>query len=192
MKINEIVDRMIELGREIQRVFPRFYLAGGTALMIKYKHRISEDMDFLSERFFSKMRLLQKFKRFFQMEKVEIGEDNIDFFTQGIKISFVYFPFKNVKRLVKYEGLKMASDYDIFLNKIYAAGRRIEPKDIYDIAFLYERYKWVKEKVKMDFEKKFYGQSFEIFLGAVFSLEDYPALDENARKIIERMIKEWT
>jgi hypothetical protein len=37
----------------------------------------------------------------------------------------------------------------------------------------------------MDFEKKFPHQSFEIYLGAVFSIEDHTL------KIIKEVMKEW-
>jgi hypothetical protein len=87
------IEKMKLLAIEIQKHFKNFYLSGGTALMIKHKHRISEDLDFFSKKEFS--------------------------FT------------------------------------------------------------------KMDFEKKFPHQSFEIYLGAVFSIEDYPS------KIIKEVMKEW-
>jgi hypothetical protein len=109
------IEKMKLLAIEIQRHFKNFYLSGGTALMIKHKHRISEDLDFFSK----------------------------------------------------------------------SAGRRIESKDIIDFAFLWKKYKWERKKVKMDFERKFPHQSFEIYLGAVFAIEDYSS------KIIKEVMKEW-
>ncbi|RME16322.1 MAG: hypothetical protein D6799_05070, partial [Bacteroidetes bacterium] len=54
-----------------------------------------------------------------------------------------------------YQGIPFASDLDIFLNKIYVAGRRIDDKDIFDIAFLYNKYqeKWDFQFIKNRFEK---------------------------------------
>jgi hypothetical protein len=43
----------------------------------------------------------------------------------------------------------------------------------------------------MDFERKFPHQSFEIYLEAVFSIEDYLELDKKTIKIIKEVMKEW-
>lgn len=183
----ERIERMKKLAREIQKHFKNFYLTGGTVLMFKHNHRESEDLDFFSQKEFSFTRLSAKIRKIFNVQKEERFQDNIDFVIDGIKVSFIFFPFENIKPLENFEGIKIDSDYDIFLNKIYAGGRRIEPKDVIDFAFLYEKYKWEKEKIKRDFQKKFPSQSFEIYLGAILSLEDYPELDEKTIQIIEKM-----
>lgn len=67
----------------------------------------------------------------------------------------------------------------------------LKAKDVIDFAFLYEKYKWEKEKIKRDFQKKFPSQSFEIYLGAILSLEDYPELDERTIKIVEKIKEKW-
>ncbi len=170
------MEKLLTLTQEIQKNFKNFYLAGGTAIMFKFNHRKSENLDFFSYRSFSFSRLSQKVRRLFKIEKEERGEDNIDFYINGVRVSFVFFPFKNIKRLEKFRGVKKASDFDIFLNKIYAAGRRIDWKDPYDCAFLYKVYKWDLKEIKKSFEKKFPGQSYEIYLGALLNFEDYPSL----------------
>lgn len=188
----EKVEKMMFLARNIQKNFRNFYLGGGTALMFKHQHRISEDLDFLSEKLFSFTILSSKVRKIFKVQREERFTDNMDFIIEDIKVSFIFFPFKNIKPLENFEGIKIASDYDIFLNKIYSAGRRIESKDVIDFAFLYNKYRWDKERVKKDFEKKFPDQSFEIYLGAVLAIEDYPEIDERTKKIIEEIKNKWT
>lgn len=183
-------EKIINLSIKIQSNFKNFYLSGGTALMLKYSHRISYDLDFFSKKEFSFLRLSNKIRKLFDVSNEERYEDNIDFIINNIKVSFIYFPFKNIKPYENFEGIKMSSDYDIFLDKIYAAGRRIENKDVYDFVFLYEKYKWKKEKIKKDFEKKFPNQSFEIYLGAILSIEDYINLDKKIIDSIEKIKKE--
>ncbi len=175
----ERFERMKKLAKEIQKHFKNFYLTGGTALMFKYNHRKSEDLDFFSQKEFSFTRLSAKVRKIFDVQK------------EDVKVSFILFPFKNINPIENFEGIKIDSDYDIFLNKIYASGRRIEPKDVIDFSFLYEKYRWKKEKVKRDFEKKFPSQSFEIYLGAILSIEDYPSLDDKTLEIIEKVKREW-
>ncbi|MCM8776868.1 MAG: nucleotidyl transferase AbiEii/AbiGii toxin family protein [Candidatus Omnitrophica bacterium] len=157
-----------KLAIAIQKNFRDFYLAGGAVLMFKYRHRISEDLDFLTEKEFSFLILASKMRKLFKPDKEEKLTDNIDFIINGIKVSFVFFPFKNISPIENYEGIKMASDYNIFLNKIYSAGRRIETKDVIDFAFLYKKYGWGINKVKSDFQKNFLYRTFIYILEQSF------------------------
>jgi hypothetical protein len=42
----------------------------------------------------------------------------------------------------------------------------------------------------ISFQKNSY-QSFEIYLGAIFYIEDYPEIDDSTAKIINEIKKEW-
>ena len=183
-------DKLLKLAQRIQPHFRQFYLAGGTAIMFKHNHRVSDDLDFLSERAFSVHRLIAKVRKLFPVESYEVPGDNIDFKIEGIKVSFVFFPFKNINRIERFKGVRIASDYDIFLNKIYAAGRRIDWKDPFDAAYLLKIHQWPREQVKHDFERKFPSQSFEIYLGALLSFEDYPGLPEWMKEILQKWAEE--
>jgi hypothetical protein len=66
------IEKMKLLAIEIQKHFKNFYLSGGTALMIKHKHRISEDLDFFSKKEFSFTKLASKVKENFKVQKEEI------------------------------------------------------------------------------------------------------------------------
>ncbi len=114
----------------------------------------------------------------------------MDFRIEGVQVSFVFFPFQNIKKTERIKGIRIASDYDIFLNKIYAAGRRIDWKDPFDAAYLLKIHGWSREQVKHDFERKFPSQSFEIYLGALLSFEDYPELPDWARETLKNWAEE--
>ena len=58
---------IISLAQKIQHYFPKFYLAGGTAIMFKYNHRTSYDLDFFSFKAFSYNRLSQKMTGLFNL-----------------------------------------------------------------------------------------------------------------------------
>jgi hypothetical protein len=180
---------LLKLVLEVQKHFTNFYLAGGTGLMLKHKHRISVDLDFFSQKPFSYTQLSEKLRKFFWVESEERLEDNIDFFIKGKRVSFVFYPFINIKQLENLNEIKIASDYDIFLNKIYVAGRRIDPKDPFDAAFLYKIHKWKVPKIKKDFEKKFPNQSFEIYFGALLHFEDYPKLPKWVKSTLMELIE---
>jgi len=172
------------LARKLVPYLRGFYLAGGTALMLKHGHRISIDLDFFKERSFSKNRLIKKLQDAFPVENIETTEDTADLFIEGTKVSLVFFPFKNINHIERIDGIPMASDYDIFLNKIYAAGKRVDHKDPTDAAFLYGLYKWERTKIKRDFESKFPSQSYELYLGALLSFDDYPGLDDKTKSTL--------
>ncbi len=126
--------------------------------------------------------------KMFPVEDVEEGIDDINFIIDGIKVSFVYFPFKNIKRTENLDGIRIAHDYDLLLNKVYVAGRRIDPKDPYDFVYLYDHGKVPRNwnTIKSDFERKFSNQSFEVFMGALLNAEDYPKLPRTMKsRLIE-------
>jgi len=182
------MEKFIELAKKVQTHFRGFYLAGGTAIALKFGHRESVDLDFFKEKPFSFQRLALKMRKIFQIQKEEKGEDNIDFYVENVRISFVFFPFKNIERFESIKGIKKISDYDIFLNKIYVAGRRIDPRDPLDCAFLYKTYRWNKEKIQADFEKKFPNQSYKIYLGALLNFEDYPELPQWVKEELLKLL----
>lgn len=171
------MEAMIERALEVQQKITGFTLAGGTSIMFKYQHRASIDLDFFKEKSFSFNRLEDKMNKTFDVQRTERLEDNIDFVVKNTKISFVFFPFSPIMPRQRVKGVKMYSDYDLLLNKIYAAGRRVDEKDPYDVAALLIRNSWNNEDIKRDFERKFPHQSYAIYLGALLSFEDYPGLE---------------
>lgn len=93
-----------------------------------------------------------------KMEKLyELAKKIQSFFKDFYRVSFLFFSFKNFLPLEKFEGIKKAIDYDIFLNKIY----------------LYRIYTWNKDKVKRNFSLKFPNQYYKLYVGALLSFEDY-------------------
>jgi len=127
------------------------------------------------------------------VEDVEEGIDDINFIVDGIKVSFVYFPFKNIKRMENLDGIRIAHDYDLLLNKVYVAGRRIDPKDPYDFVYLYDHGKVPRNwnAIKSDFERKFPNRSFEVFMGALLNVEDYPKLPKDVRERLRRINEDF-
>jgi len=180
--------KLIQLARKSLPLMRGFYLANGSAVMLKHHHRTSVDLDFFRVSPFSFRRLAANIRRHLKVSKEERGEDNLDLYINDIRVSFVYFPFKNVRSLEEIAGIPVASDYDLFLNKIYAAGRRVEPKDPWDAAALYKVHRWPSDQVKNDFEKKFPDQSYEITLGVLLSFEDYPDLPEWIPEVLRSLV----
>lgn len=183
--------KLLDLAKKVGPLFPKFYLAGGTAIMFKYQHRRSYDLDFFNKSFFSFRHVAKKMRDNFTIaNKEKRGEDNIDLIVDNIKVSFVFFPFENTLKIEKYQGIRIASDYDLFLNKIYVGGRRIDKRDPFDAASLYKKYQWPINQVKKDFDTKFPDQSFEFALGALANSEDYPDLAKSSKEVLSEMINQ--
>jgi predicted nucleotidyltransferase component of viral defense system len=187
--LEEIKGRLVSMAAEIQSMFPDLYLAGGTAIMLKYGHRISYDLDFFSEKSDLSTLLAPMIEKYEpEIERIVrfSGGDNVDVFVRGTKVSFVRFPFRNVEPTESHSGIRMASDMDLLLNKIYVAGRRVESKDPADIACLLQRHpEWRKIAVGNDFHRKFKDEKFEIYFASVLAFEDFPGLDDETKKTLE-------
>ena len=155
-----------------------FYLAGGTAIAVKYSHRHSEDFDFFSERFFSTRTevLLGKLKDKMQLSVITFGEDTLIFYYEGIKFSFFKYPYRLLRPLEEvseFPELKIASDEDITAMKAVAIAQRGTKKDFFDLWFLMRRNRWTLKDVSSFCVEK-YGTVFPQyhFLKAVTFFED--------------------
>jgi len=133
------------------------FLGGGTALMLKYKHRLSYDLDF------------------FVFKEIDLGEVlrelafslpyNFDFAIEFpiLIVSNRRFSTKieihkrNNVKLLGYEeifGIKKMSDLDILLEKIYFIERNKEA-DIFDIKFLLDKLRISEEEIVKKLVEKF-------------------------------------
>lgn len=179
--IEMAIEMLVPLAEKPQGILGGFYLAGGTAVMFRHWHRLSTDLDFFSYRWFDAGRRLHTLRNYFSIHHVSIFPDNVDFFIDNVRVSLVYFPFRNLCPLRRmWRNIRMADDYDIFLNKLYVAGRRVENKDPYDAAFLYRLYKWDIKQIQKDFEKKFPDHSFALRLGSLVHFENiWPGKEAN-------------
>lgn len=127
-----------------------FYFTGGTALSVFYlQHRISDDLDFFSERDFANESIIPIIKkiseeielpyRFTQREKARIFEfvkkDKL-----FIKVDFVYYPYKRVEVGKKVGNIEVDSLKDIAANKLITINQREDVKDFVDLYFLLKKF----------------------------------------------------
>ncbi len=162
----------------LQKLIPftkEFVLAGGTALALQINHRKSFDFDFFSTTTFPK-NLLEKLSK-----KIEIGNTSVDTteeltFTgkNGIKITFLYYPFTSYFAILQTEsGLRLFPVQEIALQKAYTIGRRGEYRDVYDLyAIIKNKYIELPELIRLT--KKVYGGIFDerLFLQQLVYFDD--------------------
>ncbi|MEZ0343555.1 MAG: nucleotidyl transferase AbiEii/AbiGii toxin family protein [Caldimicrobium sp.] len=156
-----------------------FYLAGGTALTIKYSHRVSEDFDFFTfpEREIDLLTFDIK-SQTLPIEWTVKKMDTLIFYyiinDHYIKFSFFRYPYILLEKPEFHDSLKIfiAKDVDIACMKAVAIVQRGSKKDFFDLWFLMNLHKWKLEDI-FDFLKyKYPKYNPGMFLKALTYFED--------------------
>ena len=177
-----------------------FYLAGGTALYLKYNHRKSYDLDFFT--FPNKSPDFTKVAAHI----VKLGgrisnlrEDTIYSEINGVSVSFFEYNYKLIEEVSLYERIPMASDIDIACMKSIAIIQRGSKKDFFDLCFLMKLHNWELSYLSEKCKEK-YGGLFnpDIFLKALVFFDDaekekIPEIEddwESIKKYFQTKVKE--
>ena len=120
-----------------------FGLVGGTALSLKFGHRISDDLDLFSTAEFENEIVIQSLKR--EFGDTFIVEDKpprfgIFCFLKGIKVDIVRHPHPLLRPIEVIDGVRFFSNEDIIAMKVPAILGRGKKKDFWDIAELLQHY----------------------------------------------------
>jgi predicted nucleotidyltransferase component of viral defense system len=120
-----------------------FSLVGGTALALRFGHRISDDIDLFIEQDFDKEIVLaylrQKFKERFLYEERR-NTLGIFCFIGGIKVDLVKHKYACISPIASEDGIRIYGLEDIIAMKIATILRRAKKKDFWDIAELLGHY----------------------------------------------------
>ena len=166
-----------------------FYLSGGTALAEFYlQHRLSEDLDFFSEKEFDPFFISSVFKK--MQDKAGIKKVNYEqsfnrnlFFLElendTIKTEFTYFPFTRIDSKKKFGDLYIDSLIDIAVNKIFTIYQKPRSRDFIDLYFILMHEKsWKIDELVEKAQVKFDTYINPIQLSSQFVkapvLKDYP------------------
>lgn len=114
-----------------------FYLAGGTALSLQIKHRISVDFDFYKQNEFNSENILFKFqKRSKKVILIQRATDTLLVKIEGVEVSLFTYPYKLLKQPRETEYINLASIEDIAAMKLVAIVQRGIQRDFIDLYFL--------------------------------------------------------
>jgi predicted nucleotidyltransferase component of viral defense system len=132
-----------------------FYLVGGTALSLRYGHRLSEDIDLFSDKDFDNNEL-EKLIRFYfsDIESTNFHHTAFGIYCHldDVKVDFMKWNEEWIDKYETEEAIRIASDKDIFAMKLQAAMTRGAKKDFFDLALLIENYslnkgiEWYRKK----------------------------------------------
>lgn len=144
-----------------------FYLTGGTALSAFYlKHRLSEDLDFFSEKEFDVIVIdafLKKIRPDLNIKDIDYQKAfNRNIFMlrypkETLKIEFTYYPFEQVEKPKLIGGVRVDGLLDIAVNKVFSITQRTSARDFIDVYFILKKNKDItfdglikKARIKFD------------------------------------------
>ena len=180
-----------------------FYLVGGTALALRYQHRLSIDLDLFSneQHDFNVMKgaLEAHFGKdfFFEGTVKRIG---IFAFIRNVKVDLVYYPHPLLEPIINFEDIMTYSDADIAAMKVAAMLGRGRRKDFFDLALLINLYGL--EQIIEWYRRKFPSQMLLISIPeAITYFSDAEESDdpvslkgqtwEGVKKIISRAVRDY-
>ena len=170
-----------------------FYLAGGTAITIKYEHRFSEDFDFFTfpDKEVDSLTIVNKINLLKNISVKQLSNNTISFYLSGIKFSFFEYRYILLEKPLLDEdlGIYLSSDKDIASMKIVAIAQRGLKKDFYVLYYLMNINKWSLNDIR-----KFVLEKYKIFdfdniaLKSLVYFEDaekssYPDIDPLWQKV---------
>lgn len=127
-----------------------FYFTGGTALSSIYlNHRLSEDLDFFSEKEFDTLPILNLVtgwgkKHNFKITSQELEAVRVfllDFQDkERLKVDFGYYPYRRLEKGSALDSVEVDSLLDIGTNKLQTIHQRTDVKDFVDLYFLLEKF----------------------------------------------------
>lgn len=178
--------------------FGGFYLAGGTAMALQIGHRISVDFDLFCQNNISQ-NFLTEAEKIFSEDKDKISPlvnnpEELTILINGVKVTFLKYPFPVLNKLVDFNGLKMLDILELSATKAYTIGRRGSFKDYLDMYFVLSGGFIRPEEIIKLAERK-YGQEFNsrLFLEQLVYLDDVEEIAVNFLKkpINKKQLEEY-
>lgn len=150
------------------------YLAGGTALALQLKHRISYDFDiFVSSAIDNTLR--QRINVSFPEATYSLNTiDQINLRTkENINVSFIWYYFPLLNPPIQTESLPLATLVDIVADKAQTIGRRAAWRDYVDIYWLLKTKTFALKDIVQLAGKKFKGEfASSLFLEQLSYFDD--------------------
>lgn len=136
----------------------KFYLAGGTALALQLGHRESIDLDWFSQADFFNRGVKEQLASAGKLEIASEEDGTVNASLEGVKVSFLRYPYKLIFPLINLGEIKFADERDIAAMKIDAMSSRGSKKDFIDLYFLLKKYSL--DELLGFFEKKYQGINY--------------------------------
>jgi len=109
------------------------YLAGGTGLALHLGHRRSQDLDFMSREPVKATALIQKMQTLAGFALASQAQETVHAIVQGIKLSFLAYPYALLFPFATFLGVNVADPRDIACMKLSAIASRGTKRDFVDL-----------------------------------------------------------
>jgi hypothetical protein len=153
--------------------FNKFYLVGGTAIALYIGHRESIDFDLFTFDKLENSDIRNKIVKKYKIDKVVVDKnDEYTVFVDGVKITFLHYPFK-INPSYKFEDIiKIPDLLTLSAMKAYALGRRVKWKDYVDLYFVLKNHYSLNDIIKKG--KSIFGTEFneKLFRSQLVYFED--------------------
>lgn len=165
-----------------------FYLTGGTTLAAYYiPYRLSEDLDFFSEKevdaigIAAFLKSIQKELRYTTFDSNTSFNRNLFFLTfpkEVLKVEFTYFPFPQIEKPMEKDGVLIDSVMDIAANKLFTIYQKPRSRDFMDLYMIHKTFGFTLDALIKKSRIKFDWHIDPIKLGSQLllctELKDYP------------------
>ena len=168
-----------------------FYLTGGTALAEFYlHHRFSEDLDFFTQNKIIHEPIDKLMKQIATKLHAKVTQEiqmgiylYFLHFAKGgkvLKVDFAQRPFSELETGTTYHALKIASLWDITVDKLYTILHRTNARDFVDLYFAYQEVGCNQEQLIHGLAEKYELNIGEISIASrllrIKDVEDYPKM----------------
>jgi predicted nucleotidyltransferase component of viral defense system len=106
---------------------------GGTALALRYGHRITVYLNFFTDKELDANSLIDTFKEKFSIRILSQARNSLTLDLRSVKTDFIRHNYSLLKPIEKTEEIKMASVMDLAAMKLNSTMNRGSKKDFYDI-----------------------------------------------------------
>ena len=157
-----------QLWSELTAVPREFVLYGGTALALRFGHRVSVDFDFFSSAPFQPEELQRKLEFADGCETLQSSPNTLTVLVNrgsSVKVSFfgnLSFGQVHLPDVAPKNGIKIASASDIFATKLKTVLQRSEMKDYLDIAAILRS--GISLETGLGCARAIYGETFNTLL----------------------------
>jgi len=183
----------------LEKMGNQFGLVGGTAIALHLGHRRSIDFDLFSFESFNSILLKKNIESLAKIDRVLVKEESeFTFFSAGVKITFLNYPFVLEYREKLDDIIKMPDLLTLAAMKAYALGRRAKWKDYVDLFFIIRDHHSIAEISQKgqaifggEFNEKIFRTQLAYFEDIDYSeeVEFLPGFDVDQKTIKEELIK---
>ena len=142
LHLETVSEPLMGLLRQLMKVdaLKPFYLVGGTALALRYGHRISVDLDCFTHEPFDSSQLSQLLVNDFNLTEAVVETNTVLGLINGIKTDFIAHRYPLIRGVEAINGVRLLAVEDIAAMKLNAIANRGCKKDFWDLHELLQHF----------------------------------------------------